>query len=101
MLVTVASKHRRTLAYEKGNGKPHDKLPTPPQPLHDAQLVQRDGGEEDFGRVDVAQWPGQQAPPLAVLEQVVADGEAKVGFRVRRRDQHRRRCDVKDECFGD
>jgi hypothetical protein len=29
----------------------YSEFPTPPYPLHDAELVERQHGEEDFGRV--------------------------------------------------
>lgn len=63
----------RQLLYMVDVGDAYGKLPTAPEPLNHAQMVECHGCEEDLGAVGVAELPGEQPPELAIIEEMRTD----------------------------
>ena len=80
--------------------EPYNKLPRPPQPLNNPQLIQRQGPEQHLCRISITSLPRQDAPKLPVVDYMRANGQPEQVFAVRHAGEQRAGHDGNDEIFG-
>ena len=79
----------------------YSEFPRTPQPFNDSEVVDGHDGEEEFGAVDVAALPDQEAPCLLVADEVREELDVEEVFGVGYADEQGGGDGREEEGLGD